>query len=160
MEEERIEADKAWLEPQSIWDIQVFLGFAKFYRRFIKGFNKIAAPLTSMVKITAPLVPARPAQPRANGNQLDTDSGGGISSGKIDDILANLSSFTKKMSSGAGFLTPKASLPFTGLRKAFIKAPILHHFDPKHHIQIETDASSCAIGGVLYQLTTKRGLTG
>ena len=35
MEEERIEAVKAWPEPKSIRDIQVFLGFANFYRRFI-----------------------------------------------------------------------------------------------------------------------------
>ena len=52
MEEERIEAVKAWPEPKSIRDIQVFLGFANFYRRFIQGFSKIAAPLTSMLKTT------------------------------------------------------------------------------------------------------------
>ena len=36
----------------------------------------------------------------------------------------------------------------------FLKAPILHHFDPKCHIRIETDASGYAIGGVLSQLTS------
>lgn len=40
MEEERIEAVKAWVEPKSVRDIQVFLGFANFYRCFIKGFSK------------------------------------------------------------------------------------------------------------------------
>ena len=35
MEEERIDAVKTWPEPKSIRDIQVFLGFANFYRRFI-----------------------------------------------------------------------------------------------------------------------------
>lgn len=53
MEEERIEAVKAWPEQKSISDIQVFLGFANFYRRFIQGFSKIAAPLTSMLKTTS-----------------------------------------------------------------------------------------------------------
>ena len=48
-----------------------------------------------------------------------------------------------------GFLTPKARLVFNQLRQAFIEAPILHHFDPKSHIWIETDVSSYAIGGVL-----------
>ncbi len=52
MEEERIEEVKALAEPNSVRDIQVFLGFANFYRQFIKGFNKIAAPLTSMLKTT------------------------------------------------------------------------------------------------------------
>ena len=52
MEEERIDAVKKWPEPQSIRDIQVFIGFANFYRRFIKGFSRIAAPLTAMLKTT------------------------------------------------------------------------------------------------------------
>ena len=36
----------------------------------------------------------------------------------------------------------------------FLKAPILHHFDPERHIWIETDVSGYAIGGVLNQLTS------
>ena len=32
-------------------------------------------------------------------------------------------------------------LAFTKLRQAFVKTPILQHFDPEHHIQIETDVS-------------------
>ena len=35
MEDKRIEAVKQWPEPQLVQDIQVFLGFANFYRRFI-----------------------------------------------------------------------------------------------------------------------------
>ena len=52
MEEERIQAVKTWPAPKSIRDIQVLLGFANFYRRFIQRFRKIATPLTSMVKTT------------------------------------------------------------------------------------------------------------
>ena len=50
IQEERIEAAKTWLERQSVRDIQVFIGFANFYRRFIQRFSMIAAPLTSMLK--------------------------------------------------------------------------------------------------------------
>ena len=53
MEEEKIEAVKAWPEPKSIRDIQVFLRFANFYHRFIQGFSRIATPLTLMLKTTA-----------------------------------------------------------------------------------------------------------
>ena len=53
MEDERIEVVRTWPEPQSVRDIQVFIGFANFYRRFIQGFSRIAAPLTSLLK-TAP----------------------------------------------------------------------------------------------------------
>ena len=50
MEDKRIEAVKNWPEPKSVRDIQVFLGFANFYFRFIRGFSKIAGPLTSMLR--------------------------------------------------------------------------------------------------------------
>ena len=59
MEAERIEVVKDWPEPKSVRDIQVFLGFANFYRRFIQGFSKIAAPLTSMLKTTNEPAPSR-----------------------------------------------------------------------------------------------------
>ena len=40
------------------------------------------------------------------------------------------------------------------MRQAFVKAPILYHFDPERHIRIETDASGYAIVGVLSQLSS------
>jgi hypothetical protein len=36
--------------PECDRDIQVFLGFAHFYRRFIKGFLKIVQPMTAMLE--------------------------------------------------------------------------------------------------------------
>ena len=59
MEAERIEVVREWPEPKSVWDIQVFLGFTNFYRRFIQGFSRIAAPLTSMLKTTNEPAPSR-----------------------------------------------------------------------------------------------------
>ena len=47
-----------------------------------------------------------------------------------------------------------AKLAFTELRQAFLKAPILYHFDLECHIRIEIDVSGYAIGGVLSQLTS------
>ena len=52
MEVERIEVVRKWLKPKSVRDIQVFLGFANFYRQFLQGFSKIAASLTSILKTT------------------------------------------------------------------------------------------------------------
>ena len=54
MEVEQMEIVKKWPEPKSLRDIQVFLGFANFYRQFIQGFSRIVAPLTSMLKTAAP----------------------------------------------------------------------------------------------------------
>ena len=67
-----------------------------------------------------------------------------------EDKTVESSLLTSKNSNGAtGYLTPGAKRAFTQLRQAFIKAPILRHFDLECHIQIETDASGYAIGGVL-----------
>ena len=39
MDDKRIDTVKHWPEPQSVWDIQVCLGFENFYRQFIQEFN-------------------------------------------------------------------------------------------------------------------------
>ena len=68
MEEERIQAVKTWPEPKSIRDIQVFLGFANFYWRFIQGFSKIAAPLPSILKTTTSSPADGERTPKSPGN--------------------------------------------------------------------------------------------
>ena len=63
----------------------------------------------------------------------------------------NLSKFKKTV--GSNFLTLRARLAFTKLRQAFVKAPILYHFDSEDYIRVKTNVSGYAIGGVLNQLT-------
>ncbi len=55
----------------------------------------------------------------------------------------------KNLGQSGSFLTTDTRRAFTELKQAFLKAPILNHFDPERHLQIETDASGYAIGGVL-----------
>ena len=50
MEVSRILTVLKWPEPASVRHIQVFLGYANFYRRFVKGFSREAAPLTHLLK--------------------------------------------------------------------------------------------------------------
>ncbi|SYW86541.1 uncharacterized protein UHO2_04038 [Ustilago hordei] len=52
MDPEKVHTVKEWPMPESIHDIQRFLGFANFYQRFIAHFAHIAKPLTSLVKPT------------------------------------------------------------------------------------------------------------
>ncbi|KAJ1597450.1 hypothetical protein NDA14_000114 [Ustilago hordei] len=50
MDPEKVHTVKEWPMLESIHDIQRFLGFANFYRRFIAHFARIAKPLTALVK--------------------------------------------------------------------------------------------------------------
>ena len=50
MSERKVEAVKSWAAPKSVKDIQQFLGFANFYRRFIKGFSSICRPITQLLQ--------------------------------------------------------------------------------------------------------------
>ena len=76
----------------------------------------------------------------------------GVGGGDREDKTAGR--LTSKNSNGAtSYLIPDARQAFIQLRKAFTKAPILRHFVLKCHIQIKTNASGYAIGGVLSQLT-------
>jgi len=50
MSQEKVEAVLNWEEPRSISETQSFLGFANFYRRFIKDYSKVARPLTELTK--------------------------------------------------------------------------------------------------------------
>jgi hypothetical protein len=40
----------SWNAPTSVGNIQSFLGFAGYYRRFIEGFSKISKPMTELLK--------------------------------------------------------------------------------------------------------------
>ncbi|KAK3540352.1 hypothetical protein QTP70_029561 [Hemibagrus guttatus] len=44
----KVEAIKSWPQPGT--DLQRFLGFANFYRRFISGYSDLTAPLTSLLR--------------------------------------------------------------------------------------------------------------
>ncbi|KAL0147487.1 hypothetical protein M9458_057202 [Cirrhinus mrigala] len=50
MDEKKVNAVCNWPRPTTLKELQRFLGFANFYRRFIRGFSTVAAPLLSMVK--------------------------------------------------------------------------------------------------------------
>ena len=46
----KINAVRDWPAPTSITELQCFLGLANYYRRFVKGFAKVAAPLTDILR--------------------------------------------------------------------------------------------------------------
>src|SRR5215469_7820574 len=54
MDPKKIQTILDWATPTSVRDVQCFLGFANFYRRFIKGYSSIASPLTRLTSKDRP----------------------------------------------------------------------------------------------------------
>lgn len=50
MMEDKVRAVSEWPVPRTVTDVRAFLGTAGYYRRFIKGFSAIAAPLSELTK--------------------------------------------------------------------------------------------------------------
>ena len=50
MDENKVRAIREWSEPSKLKELRSFLGLANYYRRFIKGYSKIVAPLTDLLK--------------------------------------------------------------------------------------------------------------
>ena len=47
---QKIEAIVNWKPPTNVTKIRSFLGLAGYYRKFVEGFSKLAAPLTKLTK--------------------------------------------------------------------------------------------------------------
>ncbi|KAI2654625.1 Transposon Tf2-9 polyprotein [Labeo rohita] len=50
MDTAKVQAVTEWPQPSTVKELQRFLGFANFYRRFICDYSMVAAPLTSLLK--------------------------------------------------------------------------------------------------------------
>ena len=50
MDPKKIQTVQEWPKPNTVKDVQSFLGFANYYRKFIKEYSKITAPLTEITK--------------------------------------------------------------------------------------------------------------
>jgi len=54
MDQAKVKTVMDWPTPQSLNDLQSFLGFANFYRKFIAQYSKICVPLTRLLKPSMP----------------------------------------------------------------------------------------------------------
>ena len=48
--EEKICAIRDWPEPKNVTELRGFVGICTYYRKFVKGFSQLAAPLTDLTK--------------------------------------------------------------------------------------------------------------
>jgi len=54
MSDAKVKTIREWPEPKKVKDIQSFLGFANFYRRFIFNYSDIVIPLTRLTRKNTP----------------------------------------------------------------------------------------------------------
>jgi transposase InsO family protein len=59
----KVQAIKDWPRPKSARDLRQFLGLASFYRRYVKGFARLAAPLSELLRESDPDVRRKKTRP-------------------------------------------------------------------------------------------------
>jgi hypothetical protein len=121
-----------WPTPKTIYDVRSFLGLANYFRKFIRGYAAISAPLTDLLK----------------GVNKQEKKGRLIHLGKLPMAEAQklLQQFLLRW-------TATCQHAFTNLKNALTSAPVLVMPDFEKHFEVVTDACEIppAIGGVLLQ---------
>uniref|UniRef100_A0A8C8DED1 Gypsy retrotransposon integrase-like protein 1 n=1 Tax=Oryzias sinensis TaxID=183150 RepID=A0A8C8DED1_9TELE len=123
---EKVEALKTWPIPKNLKELRSFLGFAGYYRRFIRDYSKIVKPLNDLTVGYPPL--RKSCSHKGNKEQY----------------------FHVKEPFGARW-TQSCHEAFETIIEKLTTAPVLAFANPKLPYVLHTDASTTGLGAALYQ---------
>lgn len=123
---EKVQALKTWPRPQNLKELQSFLGFSGYYRRFVKDYSRIVKPLTH-------LTTGYP--PRRKGVKIS------LSDGKY---LSPKEPFGERWGT-------ECQQAFEAIIHKLTSSPVLGYADPRLPYVLHTDASTTGLGAALYQ---------
>lgn len=123
---EKVNALKTWPRPQTLKELRSFLGFAGYYRRFVKDYSKIVKPLNDLTSGYPPL---------RKGQKMTTSKG----------------KYFNPKEPFAERWTPVCQAAFVCIIERLTSSPILGFANAKLPYTLHTDASTTGLGAALYQ---------
>lgn len=126
---EKVKALTTWPIPTNLKELQSFLGFAGYYRRFIQGYSRVVKPLT---ELTSGYPPLRRASRKSK--------------------TAARQEYYHPKEPFAQRWTPQCQEAFDLIIKKLTSAPVLGFSDPQLPYVLHTDASTVGVGAALYQI--------
>src|SRR5438045_7056007 len=128
----KIEKVKNYPRPTNITQLRGFLGLAKYYRKFIKDFAKIAKPLNELTKGSR----SEPLKIR-DGIKMKRKKSEVEKNRKDEEFMGNWKENQEEA--------------FKKLIEALITAPVLIYPNFEKEFILYTDASKIALGAILHQ---------
>ena len=128
----KVAAVQEWPVPANVYEVRSFLGLSKYFRKYIKGYSAIAAPLSDMLK---GLTGADKQGKLVRWNRLSSD--------KAERMRADF----------ASRWTPACAAAFSTLKSALTTAPVLALPDFNKPFELVADACGQppAVGALLLQ---------